>query len=74
MCECMAKLFAHTRKLKGDNVNLKGLTASNMTCQSGDLHALETVNHLVMQCPGYVNLRNDMNADIRFIMFLWVGQ
>ena len=69
-CECMARILAHASRLKGDDVNLKGLPARHRVCPQCDLYALENIHHIVMQCPGFHDLRVKMCEEIKA---LWGG-
>ena len=55
--------LAHAR-LKYDDVSLKGLSASHRVCQGCDLYVLEDIHHLVIQCPGFYDIRIQMYEDI----------
>ena len=59
----MARILANAR-LKYDYVSLKGLLASHRVCQGCDLYALEDIHHLVIQCPGFYDIRIQMYEDI----------
>ena len=65
ICESMARILAHASRLKCDDVNLKGLPASYRTCEKCDLFAQENIHHIVMQCPGYSDLRVQMYEVIK---------
>ena len=56
-CETMVKLISHSSKLKSDDVRLKGLTPSHLTCIQCDMYQREDVYHIVMQCPEHATLR-----------------
>ena len=65
ICECMARLLAHASRLKCADTNLKGLPASHKVCYQCALYALENIHHMVMQCPGFYELRVQMYAEIK---------
>ena len=65
MCECMARILARASRLKCDDVNLKGLPLSYRACDKCEYFAQEDIFHIVMQCPGYQDLRVQMNEVIK---------
>ena len=65
----MAKLVANARSLKGDNVGLKGLATDNRVCPHCDSYALENAHHIVMQCPEYEEMREEMPNDMRALVW-----
>ena len=67
MCECTTLIPAHASRLRCDDNNLKWLPASHGVCSGCDLYNLETIHHIVMQCPDYHDLRLKMYDDIRFL-------
>ena len=60
MCETMGKLICHASRLKQDDYRLKGLLMSNRTCVLCDMYCVESIVHIVNQCPFYQNERNEM--------------
>ena len=63
-CGTMAKLVSHASLLKSDDVRLKGLPHWNRVCTQCDLYAVEDINHVVMQCPGTQQLRDNMFTEL----------
>ena len=63
-CETMARLVCHASQLKDDDVRLIGGSHSQKICTYCDLGIIETVNHMVMQCPSSVGLRVQMFKDM----------
>ena len=64
MCENMARMVCHSSRLKCDNVRLKGLPPSHRNCTLCDMYVTETLFHLTMQCPYFVNEHTLMYDDI----------
>ena len=51
-CECIARILCHTSLLKVDDYRLKDSPHSSRTCELCNQYALESIHHLLMQCPG----------------------
>ena len=51
MCKTMARLVCHASQLKGDDPRYKKESFSQKTCHECNLGILETIHHLIMQCP-----------------------
>ena len=64
ICENMAKLVSHSSMLKGDDIRLKGLPQSVKNCQACDMYIIESLQHLVMQCPEFEDERVKMSEEI----------
>ena len=62
MCETMARLVCRTSLLKEDDPRYRGTSSSTRNCSQCDLSTLETIAHLVMQCPA-----NERAKEILFI-------
>ena len=60
LCEIMARLVCHASRLKSDDLRYKGAIASVLACRHCDLIIVESVVHLVMQCPTFESRRKDM--------------
>ena len=60
MCETMGKLICHASRLKQDDYRLKGLSMSNRTCVLCDMYCIESIVHIVNQCPFYYDERKAM--------------
>ena len=60
MCETMSKLICHASRLKQDDYRLKGLPMSNRTCVLCDMYCIESIVHIVNQCPFYCRERTAM--------------
>ena len=59
-CEKMVRLVTRSSKLKVDDVRLKGSPIFAKFCNHCDNAALDDVRHLVLQCPEWQPIRNDM--------------
>ena len=64
MCETMAKLVCHASRLKEDDFSLIGSSHSERACSECDLNSIESVKHMVMQCPSNEGLKADMLNEI----------
>ena len=53
MCEVMASLVCDTSLLRSTDYRLKRKTFSNRICDKCSMTTLESVWHIVMQCPFY---------------------
>ena len=47
-----------------DDYRLKGLPMSNRTCINCDMYCIESVIHILTQCPFYQEDRNEMYKEI----------
>ena len=59
-CEKMVKLVSHSSALKADDVPLKGAPAFAKFCSDCDHAATDDARHLVLQCPKWQPIRNEM--------------
>ena len=57
VCETMAQLVCHASRLKSDDIRYKGASMSTRSCHMCELGIVESVVHLVMQCPAFENRR-----------------
>ena len=64
MCEEMAALVCYTDLLKSTDYRQKRRTFSYRVCTNRDIDILEDVNHVVMQCPFYINERRRMHESL----------
>ena len=60
----MAKIICHASLLKCDDARLKHLPYGNRACSLCNLYLSEDIFHIMMQCPGTQQLRNDMYAEL----------
>ena len=51
LCEIMAKLVCEASLLKTDDTRLKSKSVASRFCDKCTLSCIESVNHIVMQCP-----------------------
>ena len=58
MCEKMVCWVCDASKLKASDYRLKGKSFGYKICVKCDLGITENIQHLVMQCPFYVDNRN----------------
>ena len=63
-CETMARSVCHASQLKDDDFRLFGSSHSERICTCCELGIIETVNHVVMQCPNTDSIRRQMFKDI----------
>ena len=59
-CEKIVKLVSHSSALKADDVRLKGAPAFAKFCSDCDHAATDDARHLVLQCPKWQPIRNEM--------------
>ena len=64
MCEKMAILVCGASKLKASDYRLKSEFFSNEIFVKCDLGIMETIHHLLMQCPFYVDNKNEMYTEL----------
>ena len=64
MCEAMATLVCDTNLLKSVDYRLKGKSHSQKVCNKCYLGIVESIHHLVMQCPSCVEDRIEMYRQI----------
>ena len=64
MCETMAKLVCHASRLKEDDFRLIGSSHSDRTCTECEHNAIESIKHVVMECPNNEGLKADMLNEI----------
>ena len=64
ICENMARMVCHSSRLKCDDYRLKSLPPSHRNCNLCDMYVVESLFHITMQCPYFVNERNIMYNDI----------
>ena len=64
MCEIMARLICHASQLRDDDPRYKGSSPLQKMCQECDLGVIESVQHLVMQCPANEGYRIEMFNEI----------
>ena len=67
ICETMARLVCHASQLKSDDPRFKNQSFSQKMCQECTLGAVESVYHLIMQCPVNENNRCEMFNEIKLI-------
>ena len=60
ICECMVRIIGHNSLLKADDYHLRGLTMSHKVCEMCDLYMVESIQHIIMQCPGVYKERESM--------------
>ena len=60
MCEIMASLVCDTSLLRSTDYRLKNKSFSTKVCDKCELGVLESVKHLVMQCPFYSNESSEL--------------
>ena len=61
----MASLVCYSSKLKATDYRLKGKSFSYKICIKCDLGIRETIQHLVMECPFYIDERNQMYTEFK---------
>ena len=59
-CEIMARLVCNASLLKDNDYRLKKLPFIHKVCTQCYLGIREDVNHLLMQCPAYVDIKREM--------------
>ena len=64
ICECMVRIIGHNSLLKVDDYHLRGLTMSHKVCEMCDLYMVESIQHIIMQCPGVYKARESMYNQI----------
>ena len=64
ICENLARIICHSSLLKCDDIRLKSLPPVSRICTLCDLYAVEDASHVIMQCPGTQQLRNDMFEEL----------
>ena len=64
MCETMSKIICHASLLKRDDYRLKGAPMSSRTCISCSMYCIESISHIVNQCPFYQIQRAEMYDEI----------
>ena len=64
MCEIMASLLCDTSLLKSTDYRLKRKTYGDKVCPKCEQWVLETIFHVVMQCPYHTDEQLKMNAMI----------
>ena len=67
MCETLAKIVCRTSRLKCDDIRYRSATHSQRVCERCDLSVVETIGHLIMQCPSASVLRDAMVNEIKQI-------
>ena len=67
MCETLVKIVCKTSRLKSDDFRLKDTTHSQKVCEGCDMATVESIRHLLMQCPSTLVERNIMYDKIRDI-------
>ena len=67
ICETMARLVCHASQLKCDDPRFKKLSFIQKVCHECELGIVESVYHLVMQCPATENSRLDMFWELKLI-------
>ena len=65
MCEILSKIVCRTSRLKCDDFRLKNATHSQRLCEQCNMAAVETIGHLIMQCPSTNEIRICMYEEIR---------
>ena len=65
MCKILAKIVCRTSRFKCDDYRLKTASHSQRMCERCDLSTVETIGHLIMQCPSTNDLRLAMYDEIR---------
>ena len=64
MCEKMSAIVSESSLLKANDVRLKNKSFWSKVCVRCDLSIIEDAKHVIMQCPFYENLRQDMYEEI----------
>ena len=64
MCETMASLVCDTSLLRSTDYMIKKKTFSNKICDKCYLGIIESMKHLVMQCPFYSEESGEMFASL----------
>ena len=64
MCETLAKIVCKASRLKSDDFRLRDSTHSMMVCEGCDMFTVESMSHLLMQCPSTTDKRNRMFGKI----------
>ena len=67
MAENLAKILSHSSQLREDDYNLKGKPTSHKVCPNCDLGTVESIRHVIMQCPNNERDTNDMFDRLRDI-------
>ena len=67
MCETMARLVCHASQLKGDDPRYKKESLMQKICHECNLGTLETIFHVIMQCPANEQNTTQMFNDIKAI-------
>ena len=60
ICECMVRIISYNSLLKADDFHLRGLIMSHKLCEICDLYIVESIQHMIMQCPGVYKERESM--------------
>ena len=64
MCEKMSAIVSDSSLLKANDVRLKNKSFWTKVCVRCDLGIVENAKHIVMQCPHYQDIRQEMLDDL----------
>ena len=56
--------------LKADDFRLKNLTASDRWCEFGDLSEVEDARHLILNCPGTRNMKEQSITNMNTLIHI----
>ena len=67
MCEKMSAIVTDSSLLKAHDVRLKKKSYWTKVCVKCNLGSVEDTMHIVMQCPHYQNIRQEMHTDLEHL-------